>query len=379
MDDISMKTSIVKKTLDPEWNERFEIPVKNLQRIGFVVKDHDVIGKNTELGYANVTHAEEKFCRWPKQMELKMRKGHLSVVIAFGGPEDWVFDAYKGTLALEVEEAAQLYDANSVSQQSPYAVLKLNEEETKTNVHAKGGVAPKWHQKFSLKVDGSRELQKLNITIKEKGVMSDTVIGEVDLPLQVIIGGEQTRWWPVRRKGGVKGELKLKADFKGNGGFPKADKLDEKDVGLLSVKYGADDYWVDCTSVFSKAVKFGKLTILKDTDVDFLCGCDPAPQAQKKLVLEYFLDRKKTKKEILVSERKGSRVTSKGGIFVQHVVPETCVIKGLGGTKFRNRSVSEGGSSSEATKTKPGDTDPRVFLIPLAVLMIAYLYNKIFG
>ena len=51
------KTRVVKKTLNPEWNEFFTLHVNNPQseKLLIEVKDHDTFGKDDSLGTAQMT------------------------------------------------------------------------------------------------------------------------------------------------------------------------------------------------------------------------------------------------------------------------------------------------------------------------------------
>eukprot|EP00467_Chlorarachnion_reptans_P016072 CAMPEP_0114518238 /NCGR_PEP_ID=MMETSP0109-20121206/18331_1 /TAXON_ID=29199 /ORGANISM="Chlorarachnion reptans, Strain CCCM449" /LENGTH=379 /DNA_ID=CAMNT_0001698833 /DNA_START=213 /DNA_END=1352 /DNA_ORIENTATION=+ len=373
---------MVKKSLNPEFEEQFEVPCVDLESIRFQVKDHDVIGKNEELGHVTIYQKKEKLSRWPVTKDLKLRQGSLRVTLSLSSKKDWVLKPYAGILKVKIMEAAQLHDTNMLTHQNPFVSVKYLDDEQKTDVCLKGGVTPKWNQTLEFKVEhavGPLEAQWVHITVKDKELLKEDYIGQVTLPLQLLLTNKK-KWWKLfwnQSKNETRGEILLEASFTGEGGYPP--RTDETN-GIIKATYGVQkEREVDVTTVLRAKVKDGKLKLKANMDLDFVFGCDPYPGAPKELNIKYMKDGKETKVSIPVAERKGEIANAPRTI--QHVLAGDHTLKDLQGGFFGS-SVSSSAIknvlSSTKAKLNSSSADgelPQELIVVIIVIFLAISYK----
>eukprot|EP00466_Bigelowiella_natans_P019295 jgi/Bigna1/68192/fgenesh1_pg.5_\ len=280
-----LKTKTIKKTLDPEWDEKFEVLCPSgLDSILFSVVDNDVLGKDEELGWVKLEQRKANLSRWPTTTDLKLRQGTLRVTLALASTDDWIWKPYVGTLKLTIVEASGLRDTNLVTRQNPIVYAKYKDVELKTSVCKGGHKTPKWNETLEFKIDNPPgDTEEIQVVIKDKETLKEDFLGEVILPLPLLITNKK-RWWRVfqnMKKNQVEGQLHLIASFEGKGGYPtKKEDNSNSRHGIIKAEYGVPrDRMINVTSVLSheRLIQKGKLILPRNLDLDFAFGCDPHP------------------------------------------------------------------------------------------------------
>lgn len=119
------------------------------------------------------------------------------MTLSLSSEQDWVFKPYAGILKIKVVEAAQLHDTNLLTHQNPFVSIKYLDEEKKTAVCVKGGKTPKWNESLEFKVEhavGPTADQWVHITVKDKELLKEDYIGQVTIPLQLLLTNKK-KWW----------------------------------------------------------------------------------------------------------------------------------------------------------------------------------------
>jgi hypothetical protein len=86
-----------------------------------------------------------------------------------------------GTLTVTIVKGVDLNDIQTLGKMSPFAKLRVGNEEFTTKTHASGARNPLWNQAFIFNLDGKEAA--LHVTILNKGTLSDGIIGRVDIPI----------------------------------------------------------------------------------------------------------------------------------------------------------------------------------------------------
>jgi len=333
-----LTTKTIKKTLDPEWDEKFEVLCPSgLDSISFSVVDNDVLGKDEELGWVKLEQKNANLSRWPITTDLKLRQGTLKVTLALASADDWIWKPYVGTLKLTIVEASGLHDTNLVTRQNPIVYAKYKDVELKTSVCKGGHKTPKWNETLEFKIDNPPgDTEEIRLVIKDKETLKEDFLGEVILPLPLLITNKK-RWWRVFQntaKDKAEGQLHLIASFEGRGGYP-AQKEENKNLrhGIIKAEYGVQrDRMINVTPVLSheRLIQKGKLVLPRNLDLDFAFGCDPHPGSQKELVIKYWnKEKKEDKLTIPTAERKEE--IDNNPKRIEHVLTEDYEIKNLEG------------------------------------------------
>lgn len=131
----------------------------------------------------------------------------------------------KGQLTITAHKGESLRDVQTIGKQDPYCKLTAGSESFKTKVHDNGGTAPSWEQSFLFNLDGKTD--KMNITIYDKGTISDDIIARVDIPLLTLLKEEKQQKIQVIHPNNftqTAGFVYVTASFKGTGGPAPAAK-----------------------------------------------------------------------------------------------------------------------------------------------------------
>ena len=121
-------------------------------------------------------------------------------------------------LNLDILQARNLKDTQSLGTQDPYCRVKLGSKQQKTKTHEDGGKTAVWNRRLIFNYSGE---QKCIVEVMNHNTLSDNLIGSVELPLAALQnpGAQADQWFMLydakRRKAG---EIKIKLFISG---FPQ--------------------------------------------------------------------------------------------------------------------------------------------------------------
>ncbi|KAI7737646.1 hypothetical protein M8C21_001779 [Ambrosia artemisiifolia] len=187
----SKKTSVKHKNLNPEWNEEFNMVVKDpeSQAVEFQVYDWEQVGKHDKMGM-NVVPLKELVPDEPKTMTLDLLKnmdpndvqneksrGQIVVELLYKPFKDEdmptfedagaVQKASEGTPEGGGELVVRIHEAQDVEGKhhtNPYVRVLFKGEERKTK-HIKKNRDPRWDEEFKFKVEEPPVNDKLHVEV----------------------------------------------------------------------------------------------------------------------------------------------------------------------------------------------------------------------
>ena len=192
----AVKTSVKKKTLAPEWNERLSIKVRSDQRrdyVTFECFDYDAMSSDDSLGLFRISLDDvvpaEKYQQWHTfertQGVIEVRYALLPVL----GP---------AILDVQVLRARKLIAADRGGTSDPYVKMHVGEDIKKavmTTVQKKT-LEPEWHEKFSFRLESDQRRQLLYLECFDKDLLdSDDSLGRCTLDLGELINRQQYSEW----------------------------------------------------------------------------------------------------------------------------------------------------------------------------------------
>lgn len=188
----------IENTLNPEWNETIKLngyeQGKDIVEIWVYDKDKKVdLKKNDIIGYQCVKVPEIK---WGEEMEFALLKVAKRKVDKKSAPGDagsikLVFNTNKVektmALHLRVIKGVDLPNKDDVGKSDPYCICKLGNDEFKTKV-IDNNLNPQWNEEFHYM--GVKAEDELAITVMDKDVMSDDVMGKLNIKVADLKEGE---------------------------------------------------------------------------------------------------------------------------------------------------------------------------------------------
>ncbi|XP_022748217.1 synaptotagmin-1-like isoform X2 [Durio zibethinus] len=219
----SMKTTVKHKNLNPEWNEEFDIFVKDpqTQALELRVFDWEQIGKHEKMGM-NVIPLKELTPEEPKVMTLELLKnmdlndtqneksrGQLVVELTYKPfKEDEIPKSFEesktvqkapentpdggGVLAVIVHEAQ---DVEGKHHTNPYVRVLFRGEEKKTK-HVKKNRDPRWEEEFLFMIDEPPINEKLHVEVLSNSsriglLHSKESLGYIDINLSDVVNNKR--------------------------------------------------------------------------------------------------------------------------------------------------------------------------------------------
>ena len=196
------KTTIKKKTLNPEWNEQFELDVAGEQRrdlLSIECFDYDALSADDSLGKVSIhmdelvpgTEYEEN-----RQLEPPDGKddycGQIEIkycLLPILGP---------AILDFQVLRARNLQAADRGGTSDPYVRIHVGNaisSEVKTSVKKKT-LNPVWEESFSIRLESAQRRQQLQIECFDKDMIgSDDTLGRNIIELGNLVNKQQYKEW----------------------------------------------------------------------------------------------------------------------------------------------------------------------------------------
>ena len=160
------KTSVKKKTLEPEWDETLDLTVHDLAApLSLTVFDHDKGAKNDNLGSAEITGLSEIEPGVPTPYKVALSKqGAVEVVVTL---------EYR--VSVHVVRAKDLLAADKNGKSDPYVVVQsAGGKKAKTSVKKKT-LEPEWDETLDLTVHDLAAPLSLTVFDHDKGAKNDNL------------------------------------------------------------------------------------------------------------------------------------------------------------------------------------------------------------
>ncbi|KAK1297338.1 Synaptotagmin-2 [Acorus calamus] len=219
----SKKTTVKRTNLNPEWNEEFNLVVKDpeSQALEFNVYDWEQVGKHDKIGM-NVIPLKDLTPEETKSLTLDLLKnmdpndaqndklrGQLVVEVTYkpfkedeftkdiNGDSDAVQTAPEGTpaggglLAIIVHEAEDLEGKHHTN---PYVKILFRGDEKKTK-HIKKNRDPRWEEEFQFMLEEPPTKDRIHVEVISKpssiGIHSKEPLGYVDINLADVVSNKR--------------------------------------------------------------------------------------------------------------------------------------------------------------------------------------------
>jgi hypothetical protein len=254
--DEMVESSVMKNTLDPEWNELFSLPIYSTTEVLEIsVMDQDEDEDNDPMGNHSIP-INVLFPKKPLALELKLKdvdRGSLFVVLtakadftpqpdertnaikarmdtpayvpppAFGADWDGGFnpdDKARGTLEVTVKSASNLVSMDAFPFTSdPFVVLELGSEVVKTKV-IKNNVNPKFGEGFKIPIRNYFDSLKITVKDWDEEEEDDDFLGRQSIDVLGLVPYESKEITLTLRdidQGEITLVLCAKADFQSTG------------------------------------------------------------------------------------------------------------------------------------------------------------------
>lgn len=164
---VTHRTKIKKKTLEPHWNERFLFTVKPTEKIDCLVFDHDLIGSNDFLGAHTIDVSElpfgETMIYWAPMRDhpeytAKYKQGKLRVQVLKSSLFDRDLAHCKDDLiSIEILNGEKLIACDLSGTSDPYIIATIGDEKYKSKVKLKS-LNPVWNETCHFVANKNEEL-----------------------------------------------------------------------------------------------------------------------------------------------------------------------------------------------------------------------------
>ena len=213
------KTSVKKKTLDPEWTETFKIRLDAAQRkdtLTLECFDYDLVGSHDSLGKVeiplNSLALGEQYLQWHtlRQKEGVNSKGKLELRYRL-----IVIDHVQAPAILHVRvvRAKDLLAADRGGTSDPYVQLHVGEEikDAKKTKIKKKTLSPEWNQDFKFRLDASQRQEDLMIECFDYDFLgADDSLGKLAISIDSLRCNEEyLEWHKLQQDDGSVGEIQL--------------------------------------------------------------------------------------------------------------------------------------------------------------------------
>jgi Ca2+-dependent lipid-binding protein len=102
-----------------------------------------------------------------------------------------------GMLTLTVHRGSDLHNVQLAGKMDPYFTIKVGNEQYRSRTHDGGHANPDWDQSFIINLDGTRYETILHLTVWDKNVLADSVIGRLDIPCAKLTGTRDPVWFDL--------------------------------------------------------------------------------------------------------------------------------------------------------------------------------------
>jgi len=211
------KTSVVKNSLEPTWNQHFDIRITSVENDSLILtlKDEDV-AKNDVISSFSIKFSElecnKLIDKWvdfesPKD-KSPCGKVHLSYVLKTNGPTSSakIQEQYTGpkVLNFKIVEAKNLIAADLDGKSDPYCKFSYGDSFGQTGT-IKNTLSPRWD--YTNRVDVKPTDNVITFEIYDDDIGKDDCIGKVIFKISSLILGNVTdKWYPLTDKKDKKGK-----------------------------------------------------------------------------------------------------------------------------------------------------------------------------
>ena len=244
-----VKTDIIKKTLNPVWNENFNFQIKSIGTdvLHMSFKDWNALGDDPistyDLQIRNLILGKV-YDEWISFIPVKgVQKGgliHLKYHLAPPGTYAYVDNPTETkTFNIKIIEAKEVKSMDLNGFSDPFCQMQIIGDRTfsKTSVKNKT-LSPYWDESFSFIITNyDTDIFKLNLMSKD--TISDTNIGSINLQInQYEVGKVYKKWVEVQHKGKKTGLVSIVINVNKTGEEPfKGELIEEKKNFVLSEKW----------------------------------------------------------------------------------------------------------------------------------------------
>eukprot|EP01012_Entosiphon_sulcatum_P028330 TRINITY_DN3423_c1_g1_i1.p1 TRINITY_DN3423_c1_g1~~TRINITY_DN3423_c1_g1_i1.p1 ORF type:complete len:2211 (+),score=349.52 TRINITY_DN3423_c1_g1_i1:64-6696(+) len=183
------RSSVQKKTLNPEWNEDYLMPVSDPEEaLHCDVFDYDAIGRNDRLGGCKV-RIDQLVMGRPKEFCLLLSDGQgklfvMLTAIGFGiDPllEGSAKDCVK-KLVVSVVRARDVTPMDRGGTSDPFVKMSFGAATRQTTV-VKKTLNPEWNEVFAFSVEKDDDQRPLLLELLDKDLFKERVIAKASIPL----------------------------------------------------------------------------------------------------------------------------------------------------------------------------------------------------
>jgi Ca2+-dependent lipid-binding protein len=198
------RTTCVKKTLEPEWNEEFRFRVTDAmsQSLHIKIFDWDAVGKDDLLGerriplidIADVETREKNGEAIVARETYDLRHAkHGSATLSFHmKPKSDYPILERAEVSVTVHSARDLISADALSKSNPFCECKIGASTVRTKV-VKKTLSPTWEEKFDLRSNHTAK-DMLQITVLDWNRVGATdPLGHVSIPINEIVRDDDRR------------------------------------------------------------------------------------------------------------------------------------------------------------------------------------------
>ena len=217
-----VKTKIIKKTLNPVWNEEYHFPIKSIGTdvLHMSFKDYNTLGKNDPISkydlYMKNLIPGKVYDEWisflPDKNVPKGGQIHLKYHLALPGSYAFV-DNPKETLTFHINviEAKEVKSMDLNGFSDPYCQMQIIGDRTYQRTDIKyETLSPYWDQTFKFLIT-NYETDIFNLLLRDKDKISDDDIGFINLQInQFEIGKVYKKWVEVQHKGKKTGLVRVR-------------------------------------------------------------------------------------------------------------------------------------------------------------------------
>ena len=227
-----VKTKIIKKTLNPVWNEEYHFPIKSIGTdvLHMSFFDYNTLGKNDLISQYNFYMKNlvlgKVYDEWisftPEKDVPKGGKIHLKYHLA--SPNSYAFvNIPKETLTFHIQviEAKEVKSMDLNGFSDPYCQMQIIGDRIfqKTSIKYET-LSPYWDETFHFVIT-NYETDIFSLLLRDKDKISDDDIGIINLQInQFEVGKVYKKWFEVQHKGKKTGLVKVMINVTRTGDEP---------------------------------------------------------------------------------------------------------------------------------------------------------------
>ena len=241
-----VKTKIIKKTLNPVWNEEYHFPIKSIGTdvLHMSFKDWNSFGKDDPISKYDLKISDlilgKVYDEWisftPDKGVPKGGLIHIKYHLAPPGTYAFV-DNPRKTLSFHIKviEAKDVKSMDLNGFSDPYCQLQIIGDRTFSLTSIKyETLSPYWDETFHFIIT-NYETDIFNLDLRDKDKFSDDDIGSINLQIkQFEIGKVYNKWIEVQHKGKKTGLVKVSINVTNTGDEPFLGEIIEEKVNLVT-------------------------------------------------------------------------------------------------------------------------------------------------